>query len=176
MPAIAERRPRRRPRGKLLHLNLGCGDYPIPGFVNIDCRERPGVDRVLDLAGGLPFPDESADLIVAHHFLEHLTYAQGDALLAECRRVLAPDGRLSLVTPDFGILVKGFQSAGFDRRFWASYLLYPEEHGQTHRAVYDRELLVQAVAQAGFRVAVLATPTEHLVADVDWQVGITAIK
>ena len=32
-----------------IRLNLGCGRNPIPGYVNIDNREGPGVDRTMDL-------------------------------------------------------------------------------------------------------------------------------
>ena len=32
-----------------MRLHLGCGQSPIPGWVNIDVQQLPGVDRVLDV-------------------------------------------------------------------------------------------------------------------------------
>ena len=30
-------------------LNLGCGRFPLPGYVNVDCVKLQGVDMVHDL-------------------------------------------------------------------------------------------------------------------------------
>jgi SAM-dependent methyltransferase len=46
----------------------------------------------------LPLPDDSVDVVVSFETLEHL--AEHDQLLAEFRRVLAPDGFLLLSSPD----------------------------------------------------------------------------
>ncbi len=46
----------------------------------------------------LPLPDASQDVVVSFETLEHL--AEQDALLAEFRRVLVPDGLLLLSSPD----------------------------------------------------------------------------
>ena len=61
------------------------------------CRER-GHDRVLkaDLCH-LPFPDDAFDLVTALDVLEHVEDHVG--ALAECRRVLAPGGRLFIFVP-----------------------------------------------------------------------------
>ena len=40
-------------------LNLGCGDFPKPGFINVDRRAGKGVDVVHDLSI-LPYPFEDA--------------------------------------------------------------------------------------------------------------------
>jgi len=53
-----------------LRLHLGCGQSPIPGWLNIDAQRLPGVDRVLDVRRGLPFENVAA--IYGEHFLEHL--------------------------------------------------------------------------------------------------------
>ena len=46
----------------------------------------------------LPLPDASVDLVVCFETLEH--HGEHDAMLAELRRVLTPDGVLLLSTPD----------------------------------------------------------------------------
>jgi SAM-dependent methyltransferase len=61
------------------------------------CRER-GHDRVLkaDL-GRLPFPDASFDVVTALDVLEHVDDHVG--ALRECRRILAPGGRMFIFVP-----------------------------------------------------------------------------
>ncbi|MEM6972120.1 MAG: class I SAM-dependent methyltransferase [Pseudomonadota bacterium] len=55
----------------------------------------PGFDLTLDITA-MALPDASADMIIAHHVLEHVDDAQA---LAEIARVLAPGGRAVLTVP-----------------------------------------------------------------------------
>jgi hypothetical protein len=79
-------------------LHLGCGPVILPGWVNIDVRPYPGVDRVLDLRDGLPF--EEAAYVFAEHFIEHFELEDALRLATECRRVLSDEGVLRLTTPN----------------------------------------------------------------------------
>jgi SAM-dependent methyltransferase len=54
---------------------------------------------VLDVQDSFPFPDASFDLIMAIMLLNELPAGGLDAALRECRRVLAPDGRLLAAVP-----------------------------------------------------------------------------
>ncbi len=51
-----------------------------------------------DIAGKLPFADDSLDVVVAGEVIEHV--AHPDLMLTEIRRILAPSGRLVLSTPN----------------------------------------------------------------------------
>lgn len=59
-----------------LRLNLGAGssgmEYKKRDFVTIDIKPLENIDLVWDISRGLPFPDDSVELIVAHDFLEHV--------------------------------------------------------------------------------------------------------
>lgn len=83
-----------------MRLNVGSGDFPAAGWVNVD--PWPGVNPdVVATVLDLPFPDGSADRVYAGHVLEHLDYhIEVPAALVEIRRVLTPDGRAVFVTPD----------------------------------------------------------------------------
>lgn len=79
-------------------LDLGCGSTPQrPGNAGIDRYRTPAVHVVADLARGLPVADASVDRVYTVHVLEHLTDYLG--LLAECHRVLRPDGVLHVLAP-----------------------------------------------------------------------------
>jgi predicted SAM-dependent methyltransferase len=135
-----------------LRLHLGCGQAPIPGWINIDVQQLPGVDRVLDVRRGLPF--ESVAAIYGEHFLEHLELVEGLACLVECRRVLAPDGILRISTPNLDWVVASHYRYGC----WGAeaeavsdcFSMNRAFHGWGHRFLYNRQALAAAFRAAGF--------------------------
>ncbi len=140
------------PPARIARLHIGCGQQSIPGWINIDNQGLPGVNQVLDVRKGLPFADVAS--IYAEHFLEHLGLEDGLALLAECRRVLRPDGILRLSTPnlDWVLLThyRGPQQAN-DADAWQDCMrLNRAFHGWGHQFLYNRAMLASALRSAGF--------------------------
>ncbi len=60
--------------------------------------ERPNLAFVQGSVTALPFPEASFDLVVCFEVIEHLI--DGQAMLAELRRVLAPEGICLISTPN----------------------------------------------------------------------------
>ena len=90
-----------------LKLNLGSGDRPLPGFVNVDVLpDARGVDVVADISEHLPFEDCSASVVYATHLLEHFPHARTVDILREWRRVLEPGGQLLVAVPDLLVVAK----------------------------------------------------------------------
>lgn len=85
--------------GDPIRLNLGSGYRKIPDFVNIDNRIETGPDMVLDVTRGLPYDDNSVDMVAAMDFLEHIPTGKTVALIEEVYRVLKPGGEFISVTP-----------------------------------------------------------------------------
>jgi ubiquinone/menaquinone biosynthesis C-methylase UbiE len=79
-----------------LRLNLGSGNRPLPGFVNVDARQLPTVDVVADVRS-LPFEDGTAAEVEASSLLEH--FRNPYEVLDEIHRVLAPAGVLRVRVP-----------------------------------------------------------------------------
>lgn len=77
-------------------LNLGSGNNPMCGALNVDHKRGVHVDLVAD-AEHLPFHDGSVDCVFASHFLEHARDLP--ATLSEIHRVLRDGGGLSTVVP-----------------------------------------------------------------------------
>lgn len=102
---------------ELLKGNFGCGQFPKPGFVNVDVDRRARADVFHDLSV-IPYPFESASFsrIEMHHVLEHLPSTI--PVMAELHRLLAPGGLLVITVPHFS---RGFMhwdhKVGFDVTF-----------------------------------------------------------
>jgi SAM-dependent methyltransferase len=90
----------RRAAGRLVLCNLGCGTRRHPDWINLDFRGDGEAVIGWDLRTGLPFPDRSCDAAYSSHAIEHFDRDGARRFLAECRRVLKPDGILRLVAPD----------------------------------------------------------------------------
>jgi SAM-dependent methyltransferase len=86
---------------------LGSGQTHLKGFENIDSVPHPTVDRVLDLRRKLPYQSESIRFIFSEHVFEHFHPLELEYVLAECYRVLQPNGELSFSIPDFYRLANG---------------------------------------------------------------------
>lgn len=82
-------------------LNLGCGRNTMPGWVNVDQRQLPGVDVIADLNAcrttKLPFDDNSVDGLLLNHVLEHIPDSL--ALMAELYRIARPGAELVARVP-----------------------------------------------------------------------------
>jgi SAM-dependent methyltransferase len=79
-------------------LDIGCGPKRRPGFIGTDRFPMPGVSVVADLdAAGLPFADDSFDLIFACHSLEHIEDLP--FVMSEVWRVGKPGAQVCILAP-----------------------------------------------------------------------------
>lgn len=81
-------------------LQIGVGIYPQEGWLNSDLEPTSPDIIFLDATEPLPFADETFAYACSEHMIEHITYPQCQALLAELYRVLLPHGKVRLATPD----------------------------------------------------------------------------
>jgi SAM-dependent methyltransferase len=101
-------------------LNLGCGEFKKPGYVNLDIEGRGDPDVIHDLNDQpFPFEDGAFDLIESSHNLEHLS--DPFKTMVEMHRLLAPGGKLHIKVPHFS---RGFTHADHRRGFDVSFAYY----------------------------------------------------
>ena len=133
-------------------LHIGSGQRRLPGWINIDRQNLPGVDRVLDVTKGLPYDNLSA--IYAEHFLEHLPLDAGLAFLAECRRALRSEGVLRLSTPNLAwVLATHYRpdpALPDDQGLFDCLRTNRAFHGWGHQFLYNRAALTRALRASGF--------------------------
>lgn len=111
LPSIREKSIQqiREERGDAyVKINLGAGNDPTSGFVNVDILDLPGIDVVHNLMDfPYPFEDGSATEIRAVDVLEHMDNYTADlrpsviAFIEECHRILKPGGELYIQTPGY---------------------------------------------------------------------------
>ena len=140
-----------------MRLHLGAGDNVLDGWTNIDLDAKEGV-VCWDLTQPLPVPAGFIELIYSEHFIEHITLKQTTELLAECHRVLEPDGTMRLSTPGLRKLVDEYLSGRTSE--WHDVGFSPATPCQMvneslrlwgHQFVYDADELKRILEEAGFR-------------------------
>jgi predicted SAM-dependent methyltransferase len=92
-------------------LNVGCGSRFHPTWTNIDFTSScPGI-LAHDLRRGIPFPDNTFDLVYHSHVLEHFERSRANGFMRECLRVLTPGGVVRVVVPDLERIAREYLAA-----------------------------------------------------------------
>lgn len=90
------------------YLNLGCGSRYHPAWTNVDfVSTGPGVIS-FDLRTGIPFEDETFEVVYNSHLLEHFTRDEATNFIYKCKRVLKPSGIIRVVVPDLEGIVRAY--------------------------------------------------------------------
>src|SRR3989344_8419660 len=101
-------------------LNLGCGTFKKPGYVNVDIYPAFEPDVLHDLNKlPYPFPDNRFELIEMFHVLEHLDEPLG--VIRELRRISKNKGLNAIKVPHFS---RGFSHPEHKRGFDVSLPYY----------------------------------------------------
>jgi predicted SAM-dependent methyltransferase len=135
-------------------VNVGCGNNPTSGWVNLDVSHHPGV-MYWDCTKGLPFKNGMVDAIYSEHFFEHLDYdSEAKLFLRECLRCLKPHGTLRIVVPDAGAYLKLYAKEDFWLgRIYKTRMEFINavfrQYGQ-HKYAYDAETLIIMLQEVGF--------------------------
>jgi len=80
-------------------LQIGAGSNNPAGWLNTDI-EPTAQQAYVDASQHLPFADGSFYYVFGEHVIEHLTYDDGLAFFKEAHRILAPGGKIRMVTPN----------------------------------------------------------------------------
>jgi len=157
-------------------LQLGAGGNDAEGWLNSDLVPT-SKEIYLDVTDRYPLPDASFQYAFSEHVIEHVLWEGGLAMLKECHRVLAPGGKVRMVTPDLGRLnqlLAGTPDAEAQRYIGAkllfhawpttpvpgAYILNREAHSFGHQFLYDVATLRKTFELAGF-----AQISEHRVGE-----------
>jgi predicted SAM-dependent methyltransferase len=91
-------------------LNLGCGHKYVksPEWLNADMLPV-GEDVVrCNFLNGIPFDDNTFELVYHSHVLEHFAKNDGEKFIAECFRILKPGGVIRIALPNLEIIAREY--------------------------------------------------------------------
>ena len=171
-------------------LQIGAGPNALAGWLNADFTPRRPSDIFMDATRPFPLPSDSFDFVFSEHMIEHVQFAQGRHMIAECYRVLKAGGRIRIATPNLEQIV-GLRT-GMPSEAQRQYVRWAIENHASgglatdvrengyrpvhvinnffwefgHYFVYDRETLVATLSAAGFLDAVEWTPGDSAVPDL----------
>ena len=167
MRKILERIRALRPGGRLLDVGAGSGmlveqalelGYEPTGVEPSRWLQEVAEKRGLPVQlGTLPQAklEGPFDVVTVIDVIEHVD--DPVAMLAEVRRLLAPDGLVAIVTPDVGSLAARLMGW----RWW--------HFRVAHIGYFDRDTLRMAIEQAGLRIVKLTRPSWYFRADYLWE-------
>jgi predicted SAM-dependent methyltransferase len=145
-------------------LHLGCGTLYKKGWINIDSNSENNIDKIdinWDLSIPLPINKPIVDFIYHEHFIEHLTYQQGQTFLKYVYKLLKIGGVMRIACPDLDYIIDGYIKNNWRQQPWVEQYNYQWLKSRCeminvsltywgHRYVYNKEDLVRALVESGF--------------------------
>jgi len=125
-----------------IFVDIGCGSTKInPDFIGIDpYAKHDGVD-ILAHMWDIPLEDNSVDLLLCFHALEHVSKYQVFPTLKEFARILKPEAAFGIVVPNlYWVMLEWVKNpnTGFEMDMIFGTQTHP---GEFHQTGYTAEIL-----------------------------------
>lgn len=128
-----------------MKVNLGCGEFNLEGWTNVDLY--PPADIVGDMRT-LQF--EAVSEVNMDHSLEHISYHDVPGLLRNIRSWMIPGGTFRIEVPDMAEIMRRGESDAL----WMIYTYGAQStDGEYHRSGYTAAVLRGLLEQLGWKVA-----------------------
>ena len=171
-----------------LKLNVGSGQRPFgKGWTDVDRKRSnnpevyPDPDVIADGSHMPMFDNDSAEYIVLFQVLEHFGCGESSKLLAECRRILSPQGSLLVFVPDMWELVSMWREGRLSTQVFMTnvYGAYMGDEADRHKWGFDFISLKALLVSNGFQVVMpfhwISLPGADI-ARGSWILGVEAMK
>lgn len=133
-----------------IKLNIGGGDYEIPGYINVD-RKFGGEAYPVTLPGGKRVAEGTVDEIRASHVLEHFSHRDTAKVLQHWVSLLKLDGLLKISVPDFDWIVKSYASGRGGLPYEGFLMGGHCDENDKHHAIFNRDKLLTMMELAGLK-------------------------
>ncbi len=133
-----------------MKINLGCGGIYKKGYLNLDGYNSNIADKKMS-AYDLKIKDNTAEKIIASQLIEHLGIIGSIHCISECFRVLKPQGKLIIETPDIKTAFKKYVNGDYKtQKNLLPWIFGIETPGMTHKLCFPEDLLVEILKDNGF--------------------------
>lgn len=149
-----------------IKLNLGCGKDIRDGYTNMDID--PISDKVVkhDVEDLSDFADSSVSEILAFDIIEHFPLRKINPIIREWCRVLRPEGRLIIQTPDIEVIFKEYYKQALAGRItWTRFSMIlhgKDEPFQTHYVSLSFQWLKEILEQYNMTVVTKETIAQNM--------------
>lgn len=140
-----------------MKLNLGSGPCYLEGWINTDIRKDMSwdVDQYWDFTKRIPLKDETVDMILAWHIVEHIPMQDLGGVFEDWFRVLKRGGKVFIGCPDMGKIAKHIVDRDGAWNEWYICMVnvfgpYNGSVGDLHRWGYNFDELGKKLNNAGF--------------------------
>lgn len=128
-----------------MKLNLGCGEFTLPGYCNVDIQ--PPADVIGDFTKDFDFSDVTE--VEMSHVLEHLSWHDTEKVLHTVRLWMKPAGTLRVEVPDMGaIMGRGI----WDKATEIAVYGIQSDEGEYHKAGFNAASLRGCLERTGWSV------------------------
>jgi predicted SAM-dependent methyltransferase len=131
-------------------INVGAGHVIMPGYLNVDLRELPGIDITADVHR-LPFETGEVSEIYSAHLLEHFPVEElRRSILPYWLSLLEDGGKLVSVVPDVETMVEERAAGRMPFSDFVEVMYGGQEYeGDFHFWGYSKESLTALLEEAG---------------------------
>ena len=137
----------------VVRFNLGAGNAPLQGYINVDMVAQPNIDEVGDCSRlrWLTRKYGLADEVYASHLLEHFRPEEVPGILRDWVHALKPNGALHIFVPDFEEAIKEYLHAETEDQANWQYLMYvmfgAMGEGMSHKCGITKNMLMRVMPQ-----------------------------
>jgi SAM-dependent methyltransferase len=137
-----------------IRLNIGAGDDRRLGYLSVDLR--PEIADVVAPADDLPYEDSTVTEILALDVLEHFPAFRTQDVLREWRRVLVPEGKLTVKVPNLLALSQAIVDNNAPvlmiRNIYGGHRWGPDGSWDAHHTGWVPRTFCDELQEAGFTV------------------------
>ncbi len=133
-----------------MKLHVGCGDVILPGWINVDLEDLPGIDLQDDIRELGKIKDETCDIIYASHVLEHVGRNEFEDVIKTWNKKLKVGGILRIAVPDFEKVIEWYKKT--DNILDVTGLVSGGQKTKYdyHQMIFDKKFLSQVLKKCGF--------------------------
>ena len=145
---------------EVVKLDLGGGDHPAAGYINVDIEEHPLVELVLDVRElDKHFPGGSVHGMMCRDTLQCFPHSEVKSILHKWYRVLRPRSRIVIQCYDIDQVIKKYNDKEIDRDRLRA-LLYGSQRteNKVFKNCFDEKYLRGLLESVGFHVQDIVYP------------------